>query len=103
VAGLRWLVIFLFWAALDLSGPLLLVPMEAFEESDDAAHRSPSRRRDRQPEARLSSPRAPEARQDAARRLRLVAAASVRPERGADSPRKLPPSDSAPDSASDDH
>jgi hypothetical protein len=103
VAGLRWLVIFLFWAALDLSGPLLLVPMEAFEESDDAAHRSPSRRRDRQPEARLSSPRAAEARPDAARRLRLVAAASVRPERAADSPRKLPPSDSAPDSASDDH
>jgi len=104
VTGLRWLFIFLFWAALDLSGPLLLVPAEVLEESEEAAHRSGSRRRDQQqPETRSPSVRASEAHQGTMQLARAVTAArGLRPGR-ADTPPKLPPSASAPDSASDDH
>jgi hypothetical protein len=104
VAGLRWLVVFLFWVALDLSGPLLLVPAEAFEESEEGAHRPSLRRRAREPGLRAASPRRPEVDVEAARSSRLAAAAAS-PHRGpeAATPRKLPPSDADPDSASDDH
>jgi hypothetical protein len=103
VAGLRWLFIFVIWAALDLSSPLLLVPVEALEESEEATHRSPLRRRDRALEIRVASARRQGIQEDAARLSRLVAAA--RPRRGheADAPRKLPPADPGPDPASDDH
>jgi hypothetical protein len=104
VTGLRWVFIFLFWAALDLSGSLLLAPAEVFEESEEAAHRSWTRRRDQQrSEARSPSARASEAQQGRAQLSRMVTAArGPRPGR-ADTPRKLPPSGPAPDSASDDH
>lgn len=105
VAGLRWLLIFAFCAALDLSGPLLPVPAELIEESEEAAHRSEPRRRERpQSGARSPSTRASEVAQGSAARLsRLVSAAlAPRPSR-ADTPLKLPPPESAPDSASDDH
>ena len=104
MTGLRWAFIFLFWAALDLSGPLLLVPAEMFEESEEAAHRSGTRRRDQQrSEARSPSARASEAQQGTAQLSRMVTAArGPRPGR-ADTPRKLPPSGPPPDSASDDH
>ena len=78
MAGLRWLFVFVIWAALDLSGPLLLVPVEALEESEEATHRSPLRRRDRAPEMRVASARRQEIQEDAARLSRLVAAASPR-------------------------
>jgi hypothetical protein len=104
MTGLRWVFILLFWAALDLSGPLLLVPAEMFEESEEAAHRSGTGRRDQQrSEARSPSARASETQQGTAQLSRMVPAArGPRPGR-ADTPRKLPPSGSAPDSASDDH
>jgi hypothetical protein len=105
VAGLRWLLIFAFCAALDLSGPLLPVPAELIEESEEAAHRSEPRRRERpQSGAQSPSTRASEVAQRSAARLsRLVSAAlGPRPSR-ADTPLKLPPPGSAPDSASDDH
>jgi hypothetical protein len=103
VAGLRWLFVFVIWAALDLSGPLLLVPVEALEESEEATHRSPLRRRDRAPEIRLASARRQEIQEDAARSSRLVAAASPGRKHEAGAPRKLPQSDPSPDPASDDH
>ena len=103
VTGLRWVFIFLFWAALDLSGPLLLVPAEVLEESEEAAHRSGSRRRDQQPETRSPAVRASEAHQGTVQLARAVTAARGLRSDGADTPPKLPPSASAPDSASDDH
>ena len=69
VAGLRWLLIFAFCAALDLSGPLLPVPAELIEESEEAAHRSEPRRRERpQSGARSPSTRASEVAQGSAAR-----------------------------------
>ena len=103
MAGLRWLFALVVWVALELSGPVLLVPVEAFEESEEATHRSPLRRRDRASEARAVSARRQEIREDAARLSRLVATASLRRAREVDIPRKLPPSESVPDPASDDH
>ena len=50
--GLRWLFVVLFWAALDLSGPILPVPIEAFEGSEEATPRSPLKPRDRETPAR---------------------------------------------------
>jgi hypothetical protein len=103
MAGLRWLLVVILWAALDLSGPLLLVPVEAFEESEEVTHRSSHRRRDRASERRTASARRLEIREDAARLSRLVATASPRRGPEVDIPRKLPPSDSGPDPASDYH
>jgi hypothetical protein len=103
VTGLRWLFIFLFWAALDLSGPLLLVPAEVLEESEEAAHRSGSRRRDQQPETRSPAVRASEAHPGTMQLARAVTAARGLRSGRADTPPKLPPSASAADSASDDH
>jgi hypothetical protein len=106
VAGLRWVLMFLIWAAaFDLSGPLLPVPAELIEESEEAVHRSGPRRRERpQSGARSPSTRASEVAQRSGAQLsRLVSAAlGPRPSR-ADTPLKLPPPESAPDSASDDH
>ncbi len=104
VAGLRWLFIFLLWAALDLSGPLLLVPAEVFEESEEAAHRSGSRRREQpQADARKPSARVSGAHLSTAQLSRVVTAVrGPRPDK-AGPPPKLPLSESVPDSASDDH
>jgi hypothetical protein len=103
MAGLRWVFALVVWVALELSGPVLFVPVEAFEGSEEATHRSPLRRRDRASEARAVSARRQEIREDAARLSRLVAIASLRSAREVDIPRKLPPSESVPDPASDDH
>jgi hypothetical protein len=105
MAAFRWLLIFLFWAALDLSGPLLLVPAELFEESDEAAHRSGSRRRDRRRSgAPSTSLRVSEAMHLGTAQLSRLLAAVLGPRSSrASIPPKLPLSESVPDSASDDH
>ena len=104
MTGLRWLFIFLFWAALDLSGPLLLVPAEVFEESEEAAHRSGSRRQDKpQSDVRSPAARVSGAHLGTAQSLRVVAAAREPRPNKADTPPKLPLSESESDSASDDH
>jgi hypothetical protein len=104
VAAFRWLFVLLFWAALDLSGPLLPVPVEAIEEWEDAAHRVPLRRRDRQSDVRATSERRQEMRDAAAARLsRFVAAAAPRRGHDAGTVRKLPPPWSDSDSPADDH
>jgi hypothetical protein len=97
--GLRWLLVFLFWAALDLSGPLLPVPIEAFEGSEEATPRP----RDREVPPRSELAGGHGVRDDAARLSRLVALTSPRRELEASAPRKLPSSDPGPDPASDDH
>jgi hypothetical protein len=102
VAALRWLFVVLLWAALDPSGPLLPVPVEALEESEDVAQRAPLRRRDRTPALRATA-RSHEIRDDAARSGRLVAAAPHRRERDAGKARKLPKAEPSSDSPADDH
>jgi hypothetical protein len=103
VATLRWLSVLLLWAALDLSGPLLPVPVEALEEWEEAAHKAPLRRRDRQLDVRATSARRQETRHDAVRLPRLVAAAAPRHGREPGAARKLPPADPGSDSPADDH
>lgn len=103
MAGIRWLFIFLLWTALDLSGPLLPVPVEVFEGSEEAAHRSQVRRRVDEPEVRAVSVGDQQAPDGAARLPRFVPA--TRPHRAsvAVAVRKLPSSGPDSDAASDDH
>jgi hypothetical protein len=104
VSWLRWLSIFLFWAALDLSGPLLFVPAEVFEESEEAAHRSGTRRREQpQPDARSLSARVSQGDRGTAQRSRVVTATRGPRSSRSDTPPKLPLAESPPDSAPDDH
>jgi hypothetical protein len=103
VSGLRWLFVFLLWAALDLSGPLVLAPLEALEESEEAAHRATPGRRGRDSEVRARPATRPEVHDEGARLSRLAVVAGFR--RGPETtvPPKLPPSRSGPDPAADDH
>jgi hypothetical protein len=103
VAQLRWVLVFLLWAALDLSAPLLVVPVEAFEESEEAAHRAAHRRRSWQHACHARPTVDQEARSAAVRLTSLVATATPRWAREARVLLKLPPSGPPPDSASDDH
>ncbi len=104
VAGVRWLFVFLLWAALDLSGPVLFVSVEAFEESEEAAHRAQARRRERQA-AVQATPAGWRIRAAVTRPSPLAAAAPRHrgPETGRGDVLKLPPSGPGSDSAPDDH
>jgi hypothetical protein len=102
VAAIRWLLVFLLWAVLDLSGAIFLVPVEALEESEDVAQRPVLRRRDRRPDLRAT----PAGRQDvdrAARLSRLVATAAPRRAPETRAARKLPQPDADSGSPADDH
>jgi len=96
--------VFLLWAALDLSGPVLFVSADVFEESGEAVHQAQVRRRERQAAVEATPPgwriRA------AMTRPSSLAATEPR-HRGPDTGRgdvlKLPPSGPGPDSAPDDH
>jgi hypothetical protein len=102
VTGTRWILTFLLWAALDLSGPVLFLSIESFEDGEQAAHRTEVRRRERQLTVR-STPAEREARPAAIRPARAGLGAQV--PRGSEMGRvlKLPPSGSGPGSAPDDH
>jgi hypothetical protein len=103
VATLRWLAVLVLWAALDLSGPLLPLPVESVEEWESVAPRPTLRRRDREPATRATPATTPEARDRAARLARAVPA--VAPSRGAErgAVRKLPPPLTDPAGPADDH
>jgi hypothetical protein len=103
VSGLRWLFVFLLWAAVDLSGPLVPSPFEALEESEEATHRATPGRRGRDPEARARPVTRSEARDEGTRLRRLAVVAGLRRGRETAIPPKLPPSALAPDPAADDH
>jgi hypothetical protein len=104
VSGLRWLFVLLLWAAMDLSGPLVLSPFEALEEPEEATHRATPGRRGRGSEARTrpaTRRETREAREDRTRAPRPAVAAGFRRARETAIPPKLPPSASA--HAADDH
>lgn len=104
MVGARWLFVFILWAALDLSGPVLFVSVEAFEESEEAAHRAQARRLERRLAAR-TTPARWQVHVPAPRPSPVVAAAPRPggPETDRGDVLKLPPSGSGPDSAPDDH
>jgi hypothetical protein len=103
VTRLRWILVLLLWAALDLTGPLLPVPVEALEEPEAAAHRAAPRHRSRQPERRAEPAVDQNVRSAAARLASRVAVAAPRWTRDAGVVLKLPPSGAPPESAPDDH
>ena len=104
MTGARWLFVFLLWAALDLSGPVLFVSVEAFEESEEATHRAEVRRLERRLAIR-ATPAGWQVRAPATRPSPVTGAGPRQrgPEPGRGDVLKLPPSGPGPDSAPDDH
>lgn len=104
MATLRWLLVLVFWAAMDMSAPLMLVPAEALEELVEETGHAARRRPPLQP-ARDATATAilRQIHADVERLAHRLTTGVLRHDVRRPTVRKLPPPGADPGPAPDDH